>query len=493
EEWLEQFNTVGEYINNRIWNKIFLEESYSRFLDLLRWGVKFYEKNGEPVRGPNPHGSPNEFVFWGMDDRQHGLDRGLALRKAVEKSGAQIIDRVMITDLIKNGDTIVGAVGVPLDTYDLYIFKAKAIVVCAGASGLKSAGWPNHDLTGDGEAIQYRVGAEITGKEFNHTCFTSTQYPYYGTWPRPLTGRLHYEGLLRLVENRKKCGSVFEFRDAEGKLIPIQGKGWMMNLELEWAAHDGRGPLCVIQRAKEIVVGGAAVGMSHATAGAVPSDTTCAIRGLKGLYAAGDSLGAMHCGAHYSGFGFALAFAAVSGARAGVGAAEYALKAEKSTFDEEELKRIKEIAQVPLKRKGGFNPRWVASLIQHYMIPYYILMIKSKERLEATLKLIEFVRDHLVPKLKANNPHELRLVHETKNMVLISEMMLRASLFRTESRGFHYREDYPRRDDPTWLAWVMLKEESGRMKVSKEPIPKEWWPDLSKPYQERYPVRFPGE
>jgi hypothetical protein len=72
-------------------------------------------------------------------------------------------------------------------------------------------------------------------------------------------------------------------------------------------------------------------------------------------------------------------------------------------------------------------------------------------------------------------------------------MRLKASLFRTESRGCHYREDYPRRDDPDWLAWVVLKEENGEMKAFKKPIPKEWWPELSKPYEERYLWRFPGE
>jgi succinate dehydrogenase/fumarate reductase flavoprotein subunit len=78
-------------------------------------------------------------------------------------------------------------------------------------------------------------------------------------------------------------------------------------------------------------------------------------------------------------------------------------------------------------------------------------------------------------------------------MVLNAEMRLRASLFRTESRGGHYREDYPQRMDPEWLAWVLLKEEKGKMKALKKPIPKEWWPDLSKPYEERYPTQFPGE
>jgi succinate dehydrogenase/fumarate reductase flavoprotein subunit len=127
------------------------------------------------------------------------------------------------------------------------------------------------------------------------------------------------------------------------------------------------------------------------------------------------------------------------------------------------------------------------------MIPYFILFIKHEKRLQAALTIVEFLRDHLVPKLIAKDSHELRLAHETKNMVLNAEMILRTSLFRTESRGQHYREDYPRRDDPAWLVWVKLQEEQGWMKLSKEPIPKQWWPDLSKPYEERYPKRFPGE
>jgi succinate dehydrogenase/fumarate reductase flavoprotein subunit len=78
----------------------------------------------------------------------------------------------------------------------------------------------------------------------------------------------------------------------------------------------------------------------------------------------------------------------------------------------------------------------------------------------------------------AKDAHEWRMAQETKNMALNAEMMLRASFFRTESRGHHYREDYPRRDDPTWLAYVKLKEEQGKMKVSKGTIPRDWWPDL---------------
>ena len=131
-------------------------------------------------------------------------------------------------------------------------------------------------------------------------------------------------------------------------------------------------------------------------------------------------------------------------------------------------------------------------MLLHTIVPYYVLIVQHGKRLQAALTMVEFFRDHYVPKLLAKDSHELRLAHETKNMVLNAEMMLRASLFRTESRVWHYREDYPRRDDPAWLAWVRLKEEQGKMKLWKEPTPKEWWPDLSKPYEERYHKKFPG-
>ncbi|MCG6533180.1 MAG: FAD-binding protein, partial [Syntrophales bacterium LBB04] len=191
--------------------------------------------------------------------------------------------------------------------------------------------------------------------------------------------------------------------------------------------------------------------------------------------------------------GFGLTASAVTGARAGRAAAEYALSVRKSVVDEEVLLRLKKTICSPIERKGGFTPRWVTQVLQNTMLPYFILHIKHEKRLQAALTTVEFLRDHLVPKLIAKDSHELRLAHETRNMVLNAEMILRASLFRTESRGQHYREDYPRREDPVWLAWVKLKEEQGEMKASRVPIPENWWPDLKKPYEERYPQRFLNE
>jgi succinate dehydrogenase/fumarate reductase flavoprotein subunit len=160
--------------------------------------------------------------------------------------------------------------------------------------------------------------------------------------------------------------------------------------------------------------------------------------GLPGLYAAGDCGGTRHNGAYICNPGSGSCPTAVTGRRAGAGAAEYALQAEKPIIDKRELARLKEIMYTPTERKSGFSPRWVTQLLQNTMIPYFILYIKHGERLQAALTIVEFLRDHLVPKLMAKDSHELRLAHETKNMILSSEMMLRASLFRTESRGTHY-------------------------------------------------------
>jgi succinate dehydrogenase/fumarate reductase flavoprotein subunit len=133
-------------------------------------------------------------------------------------------------------------------------------------------------------------------------------------------------------------------------------------------------------------------------------------------------------------------------------------------------------------------------MLQNTMVPYYVMQVKRGDRLQAALINVEFFQDHLVPLLYAGDQHELRLVHETRNMVLNAEMRLRASLFRTETRGCHYREDYPLRDDDEWLAWVVLKKGvDGAMKLLKRPIPAEWHPDPALSYEERYPNRVPGE
>ncbi len=470
DAWMHQINTVGEYVNNREWTEIGFLDSYARYQDLVSYGVEFGKtRDGRLERRAMRELGSCESLF--LEPRVFAE----LLRKQAKKRGVKILDRTMVTELLQQDGKVVGAIGLPAESYDLIVFKAKATVMCAGAGGFKPAGWPIHALTADADAMAYRAGAEITGKEFADTHATHAANPAYLGFAkrrgRPPRGkRVNAEG-----DEVKRFGTLF--------------------LGLEFEAHAGRAPITFEPAEpgveKRVMIGGASSGMSvHKAEGVWPVDLHCGTS-VPGLYAAGDSLGTMQSGAIYATIGLALSGSSVSGARAGWAAAEYALQTEKTSTDEDLLVSLEKSILAPTERKGGFSPRWVTQQLQNVMMPYYVMYIKHGDRMQAVLTMVEFFRDHLVPKLTAQDPHELRLAHETRNMVLNAEMRLRSSLVRTESRGCHYREDYPQRDDPNWLAWVLLKEEQGEMKVIKKPVPEEWWPDLSKPYKERYVFQYP--
>lgn len=493
DDWMNHINTGGEYLNNRVWTEIVLKESYARYQDLVSWGVEFNkDENGEFYRWKMAPHLPCETLEFGGERR----DKSRILRKQVAKSGVNIFDKIMTVDLIKQDGKVAGAVGILMDSNDLYIFKSKATIISTGAAAFKPTGWPVAELTGDGQAMAYRAGAELVGNEFLDTHGCPADLPYY----QDIVLRDKYGKLTSIPWIISRGGSAKETKyysqlrgniiNSEGDEVPWRSDCNAFSYESEFEADAGRAP---VFRHDTNIIGGAAAGMAnHTSEGLWPVNTKCAAS-LPGLYAAGDSLGSMQVGAAYPAMGLAIAGAAVTGARAGLGAAEYANQVEKPQLSKEVMENLKKSMCAPLERKGGFSPRWVTQVLQNSTRPYFILFIKHEKRMQAVLTLIEFMRDHLVPKLYARDPHELRLAHETKNMILNADIKLRSSLFRTESRGWFYREDYPRRDDSNWLAWIKLKDDKGKIKLWKEPIPEEWWPDLSKPYEERYPARFPGE
>ena len=71
------------------------------------------------------------------------------------------------------------------------------------------------------------------------------------------------------------------------------------------------------------------------------------------------------------------------------------------------------------------------------------------------LAATERVRDRLLPVIHAADWHELVKCHETIATCFTTELMYRAALVREESRGWHYREDFPARDDERWRVWLV--------------------------------------
>ena len=504
-KWMEEGPLADEYLENRDWVEVVYRESKDRWDDMAKWGMKSwrYDKDGNaylaPINGSNDErcpGEPEEDVITNylIHNRYHWRLRGLF-------------------------EKIAGAVGFSPDNDDTYIFQAKAIVLAAGNGGIKTCGIRTNTTTGDAQAMAYRLGCAVTGKEWADQHGSRGDFPAY-----PWTGNDRNPYYNKNDETCKTLAEHLPLYNIEGKKIdstrpdlkefhPLPFNAIAMAYE----AHCGRGPLfykvdgnpdttpmnhnpgdeprdeideLAMEKGMVRMSMGRALGQSYHLSDGVWSEGTDCETQIPGLYAAGDCLGAR---SGYPMAGFAAAFCAVSGARAGTNAAEFAKSSEAVALDNEVVCRLKENIWAPKNRKGGFTPKWALQVIQNTVTPYWVLLYKREDRLQAALNTIEFLRDNVIPQLTASDNHELRLAHELRNIILHMEMKLKVSMFRKESRWYHYREDYPLRDDKNWLCWIKVQNVDGEMTMIKVPVPEKWHPDSSKPYTERYPVAFPNE
>lgn len=504
KEWLDNLSTSTEWLYNRPWVERFMDESMEIFWTLRGWGTH--------------------------DCRP--FERSTVFRRVLLENKVELVERVMLTKLVQDdAGRIGGAVGFTFDDTNepskAVLFNAKAVILATGAGSYKAPGFPIWSLTFDGDAMAYDAGAYITGKEFHDTHGTRSTYPAasYDNWvwaqavrgayimvgaPNPLSGGLTLQRALGVHRNGGVNAGGAGGAGAPGAGPPggqraesvarnralYEGRGFLNlpDLTIDWGdvpGQDGDRPPPIGH-----AVGGATYGMGvHKGEGVFSSDEnySCQADGVEGLYAAGDALGSMMVGTAYPGRGFSSYGSAIQGRRAGKFAAEYVknmneVKVAPSAFDA----KIAE-TWAPREVERGYTPAWVIRTLQNTMSPIQVLYIKSQRRLDGALASIEYLREHVVPKMIARDGHELRLAHEASSMLLNAEMKLRAGLYRKESRGTHFIEEYPARDDRNWLCWVLQHQENGRMVESKHPLPPEWGPPESMPYRDRYPRVFPGE
>ena len=526
QKWLDESPLADEYLENREWIEVVYRESKDRWDDMARWGMKSwrYDKNGDaylaPINGSDDErcpGEPNEdkITNYLIHNRYHWR-----LRPLFQKNGGTIVDRVMITDLIRQNGRIAGAIGFSPDNDDTYVFQAKAVVLAMGNGGMKTCGIRTNTTTGDAQGMAYRLGCAVTGKEWTDPHGSRGDFPAY-----PWTGNDRNPYYSKYEETEEKeLWQHLPLLNVDGKVIDSNRKDLddfiplpFNPVAMTYEAHMGRAPMFYkvdgnpdtapmnhnpSDKPREAVDEeaarhgmvrmsmGRALGQSYHLSDGIWSDGTNCETQIPGLYASGDCLGAR---TGYPMAGFAAAYCAVSGARAGVNAAQYASGVDEQELEPQQVAKLTDEIWAPKHRKGGFTPEWTLQVIQNTMTPYWVLLYKSKDRLEAALNTIEFLRDNIVPKLIAYDNHDLRLVHEIRNIVLNMEMKLKSSLFREESRWTHYREDYPLRDDKNWLCWTKIQDVNGVMTFTKVPIPQAWRPDPAIPYAKRYPCEFPNE
>ncbi len=471
--------------NNPVYTRQMAEHSLARVNDLREWG--FFES---PLYNK-------------------------CFNKPIKERNIPILERIVVTHLIKEEGRIAGAAGFSLDAEKVHVFKAKSVILCTGAGGFKPNGFPICDLTHDGTVMAYDIGAKVTGKEWNdgHSGQAANPAACFDGWHGMFERKPGTTG----VEVHHDLGVDMNYRAymAGGPLVggphAMDRSGHVAGGPYRPAEFDrvdrggppGGGPPkgsppAAGPRAKGeggpphvgrgSSVGGSSAGMAiHKAEGLVPINDKCEST-VPGLYAAGDALGSYLSGGIYTQIGSSLAGSAVQGAVAAEAAADYCKTVSVQAVPAGRIKELEAEILAPLQRKAGYSPAWVTQTLQGIMIPNFIIYIKKENLLKGALAYVEELRDHHVPMLRAADMHELRLAHETRNMIISAEMKLKASLVRKESRCSHFRLDYPELDDTNWKAWINIyKGPDGDMKLEKQPFGS--WPTLQ--MQEK-PLILPG-
>lgn len=484
EEALKEIVDAGDYLNDQRWVEVVVKESFYRVKDMESFGIKFEKENGR-IRLVPSKGRINASAMF------HSAQMMLAMRRAAQRFGVRIMDRVFINELLTQDSRITGAIGIHTINGDFYVVRCKAVVLAAGACTLRSIFYGHQFSTGDALGMAYKAGATFMNMECAHYNTSARDYDTAGMghwvgsggkfvnscgeafmarYHPELKDRAYVDRIVRAMATEVKEGkgpiyfdfsSVSEenFRSAQ-KTMP-----WAL-LALTRANIDFR---------KHKVEWVPAFLGSSCTAAGIKVDMHGA-GSLLGLFATGDTAAMLYLGMGIGFAGLNLTHCAVFGHRTGEGVFNFVNSIRKVRPDKIRAMKLSEIRQKsyrPLTAKKGVLANEVLYEIQKVIFPYQTSILRAEDRLKAALNRVEEVRNDMVPKMVAPDVHELIKVHETSNMVLYAEMFLRASLLRTESRGTHYREDYPLKDNANWLRWTHLQNVNEQIKVWSEPVPKE--------------------
>jgi succinate dehydrogenase/fumarate reductase flavoprotein subunit len=403
DKWLSHLILVGEYVNNKEWLEIILKESLDNYKEILSWGVPQKNPKDEP-KWHSAH-TPDTDKLGGVDYMEAMAHKKwlVRLREKALEVGVNILDRVMITDLIKRDGEVVGAVGFHTRNTDFYLITAKAVIIATGSGNFKIPGEPWHQWTADGEAASYRAGAEIMSKEFGHKdvgCIKAFPTVPKGV-ARAHSHRVYINGegeeylkeyppglhgvmMSALFEVHAGRGPIYldcdrftpEDRKASVDFIDSWERGYEVGKAIDYATATGK---------KELIWGSGVGG--NGGLGGIRINMKCQAT-VPGLYAVGDSAG--NCASGSMG-GTGLSGAAITGFIAAEHAAGDAAKSKESKIDDKELARLKDKVYTPLSRKGGFSPGYVTEILRNLMVPYYVVQVKHGDRLQATITMLDFM------------------------------------------------------------------------------------------------------
>ena len=512
----------GQYINNWRMAELHAKEAPERVKELEAWGALF-------DRTPDGRILQRNFGGHRYPRLAHVGDRtGLELIRTLQDHGIhQGIDVHMectVTTLLKDGDRVCGAFGYDRERGRFRVFKSKAVVLATGGIGraykITSNSW---EYTGDGHSLAYHAGADLQDMEFVQF------HPTAMIWPPSVRGILVTEGVRGeggVLKNRD--GKRFMFENIpdnyKSQTADSPEEGWRYTQgdknsrrppELLTRDHvarmivrevrEGRGSphggvfldiawikekipnaeehikrklpsmyhqfmqLAGIDITKEAMEIGPT---THYVMGGIRVDGDSQMSTVPGLFACGECAAGLH-GANRLG-GNSLSDLIVFGKRAGEYAAKFAQSNGNVSITAGQADAAARDALAPFERKSSEGPYQVQEALQETMQDL-VGIVRAQGEMEQAVSRLQGLKQRAASVGVSGNREYNPGWHtalDLTNLLTVSEAIARSALERKESRGGHFRDDYPDKD-PAFATFnfVTRKGPDGEMQLTRQPIP----------------------
>jgi succinate dehydrogenase / fumarate reductase, flavoprotein subunit len=517
----------GQYVNNWRMAELHAKEAPDRVRELEAWGAVFDRTADGRILQRNFGGHRYPRLAH-VGDRT-GLEMIRTLQDHGIHQGIEVHMEHTIVTLLKDGQRIVGAFGYERERGRFKVFKAKAIVLGTGGIGrayrITSNSW---EYTGDGQSLAYHAGAELVDMEYVQF------HPTGMIWPPSVMGILVTEGVRG--EGGVLCnkeGKRFMFAEIPENYKPQTAdnpeEGWRYTQgdknarrppELLTRDHVSRCIMNEVKAGRGSPHGGVFLDISwikekipnaaehikkklpsmyhqfmqlanlditkepmevgpttHYIMGGVRVDAETQMSSVLGLFAAGEVAAGLH-GANRLG-GNSLSDLLVFGKRAGEFAANFAKEYGPGQTRDEEIEEAAREALESFDRaargaEDTENPYQVQSDLQE-MMQNLVGIVRREEEMIRALAGLGTLRKRsqnvAVHGHREYNPGWHTAI-DLKHLLTISEAITRSAIERKESRGGHFRDDFPDKSEVEGkVSIVVYRAADGSMQVRREPIP----------------------
>lgn len=496
-----------------VWNFVKLMPEEILLLD--HWGMPWSRRpDGRIMQRPfGGHSFPRTTMA--ADRLGHAAMRTL-YNKLLQYDGWERYDEWFVTDFIIENNAYKGLFAINLKDGKLYMFRSKAAIIAMGGLGrLYPFTTYAHTVTGDGMAAAYRAGLAIKDPEM-------VQFHPTGLVPSGIliTEGARGEGAILRNKNGERFMARYApkfldlaARDVVSRAIYteyLQGRAFideasgMPYVQLDMT-HLGEEKINEkLPNIREIGIRYVGIDpveeplpvfpAAHYHMGGIATDIYYRVmtpdgKWVKGLFAAGEAAAASVHGANRLG-GNATAECLVSGRITGMLAGEYALKVgEPSSPEPDVAKKEEDFVWGLLKRESGTPSYQVKKQMHDIMMKDFYVFRDGTNMSEGLSELLK-LRDSFLTSVYIEDKDtiyntDLVAALETYNMLQDAVIVAAAALNRTESRGAHYRTDYPKRDDVNWLKHtIAVKDVSTNLGVSftYQPVTLTTWKPVERKY-----------